>query len=149
MKIKNKQITLNTKKRFEVIDITGEIEDFIENCSEGNGQVLIYSRHTTLAILINERESGIIKDAQDAFAKLFPQHNYYHHNDFDIRTENLLCDGECKNGDSHLNQLVLGTSETIPVIDSKLTLGQWQKVMIFELDGPRNKREIVFNYIGE
>ena len=64
---KNKKIILNTKTRFEFIDITGEVEDFISSSGILNGQVLIYSKHTTLAIVINEKETGIFQDSEEFF----------------------------------------------------------------------------------
>ena len=67
MLMKNKKIILNTKTRFEFIDITGEVEDFISSSGILNGQVLIYSKHTTLAIVINEKETGIFQDSEEFF----------------------------------------------------------------------------------
>lgn len=149
MPIKNKTIILDTKKRFEFIDITGEVEDFIFSSEILNGQVLVYSKHTTLAIVVNEKETGIFHDSEEFFKRILPEHHYYRHNDFEVRTENMICDNECKNGDSHLQHMLLGTSETVPVVDGKITFGPWQKIMAIELDGPRSKRQIHLQFLGE
>lgn len=151
MKIKNRTIKLQTKKAPEFIDITSEVESFIKETGLKNGQVLIFSKHTTMAIRVNEKESDIFSDFEEFFKKLLPKNNYYHHNDLNIRTENLVCsDGssECMNGHSHIQHLLLGTSETVPVVGGKIVLGRWQKVFAIELCSPRH-REIHLQLIGE
>lgn len=149
MIIENKILTLDTNKRFEFIDITKNVESFIAENSFQNGQVLVYSKHTTMAITINEKEKGIFSDAEEFFKRILPEHLYYKHNDFDIRTENMVCDRECKNGDSHLQHLLLGTSETLPIQNGKIVFGPWQKILAIELDGPRKKRQIHLQFIGQ
>lgn len=151
MRVKNKTLKIKTKKIFEFIDITNQIEGFVKEEKIKNGQILVYSRHTTLAIRINEKESGIFHDFENFLQKILPKEKYYKHNDLGIRTENLVCSpgaAECLNGHSHYRQLLLGTSETIPIVDSKLYLGTWQRVLAIELDGPKN-REIFLQVIGE
>jgi len=109
MKIINYDLVLESFSRFQFFDITKEVENFINSNSLKNGHLIIFSNHTTLAIRVTEKETGIFKDAEDFFSKLLPHDKYYAHNDFDIRTENLVCDKECVNGDSHLKHLLLGT----------------------------------------
>ena len=57
---------------------------------------------------------------------------------------------ECPNGHSHCQQLMIGSSETIPVVDAKLSLGQWQRIFVVELDGDRrvSNREITIQILG-
>ena len=59
-------------------------------------------------------------------------------------------DDECPNGHSHCQQLMIGSSETIPVVDAKLSLGQWQRIFVVELDGERrvSDREITIQILG-
>jgi len=149
MKFLNKDIFINSKDRIQFFDLTEKVENFINSNSLKNGHLIIFSNHTTLAIRVNEKETGIFKDAENFFSKLLPHDKYYAHNDFDIRTENLICDKECVNGDSHLRHLLLGTSEALIVEEGKLKLGIWQRVLAIELDGPRKNRKISLNFMGE
>ncbi|NTU69388.1 YjbQ family protein [bacterium] len=149
MRIVEDLIVLDSKQRFQFFDITDKIEELISKKNLINGLLLIYSKHTTLAIRVNEKESGIFHDAEQFLSETLPKNKYYRHNDFDIRTENLVCDGECVNGDSHIKHFLLGASETVPIKDGKLQFGTWQKILAIELDGPRKGRVILVKFIGE
>jgi secondary thiamine-phosphate synthase enzyme len=56
-------------------------------------------------------------------------------------------DDECPNGHAHCQHLFLPTSETIPILDGKLTLGQWQRIFLVELDRPK-RRCVLVNVLG-
>ena len=71
----------------------------------------------------------------------------YRHNDFRVRTVHMH-DDESPNGHSHCLQLMLGTSESVPVADGELLLGTWQRIFLVELDGPRSSREVVIQALG-
>lgn len=110
----------------------------------------IHSKHTTLTIRVNERESGLIADFKDFISKLIPKDNYYRHNDLSVRTENLVCDpnaSDCLNAHSHIGHLFMGTSEFLPIIEGKLMLGTWQRIFAIELDCSRN-REVFIQAMG-
>ncbi|OIP24781.1 hypothetical protein AUK11_02395 [bacterium CG2_30_37_16] len=151
MKIKQTILKISTKNNLQFVDLTNEIEKFVSKSKIKFGQLLVYSRHTTLAIRVNEKETGIFNDMEEFLNKLLPKNRYYRHNDLEIRTENLVCSPEteeCLNGHSHCRHFLLSTSETIPIQGGTIALGTWQKVMAVELDGPR-KREILLQLIGE
>ena len=130
----------------EFIDITDEIEKLIKRNKVKSGFVIVFSKHTTAAIRVNEKEKGIYKDFARLVHQLLPKKQYYHHNDLKIRTENLVCDvnaSDCLNGHSHcLHLLMGGSSEYIPIINGKLALGIYQRIFLIELDCPR-RREIM------
>ncbi len=150
MKVVTITHSLHTKEAPQFVDLTDEVQAAVAKSGVTNGTVTVYSKHTTAAIRINEKESGFIEDFKDFLKKEFPPFAYYRHNDMKIRTENLDCDDDrcAKNGHSHCAHMLLGTSETIPIVDNKLTLGMWQRVFLVELCSPR-KREVVFQIIGE
>ena len=152
MKIFNKTIEFKTTKYLEFVDITEEVKKFIIDNQIVNGQVLIYSPHTTLAIRVNEKEKGFTEDFKDFMTKLIPPKKYYRHNDLKIRTENLQCDlvgdTDCLNGHSHCTHFLMGASENIPIIEGKLMLGIWQWVFAIELDSAR-KRRVIMQIMGE
>lgn len=150
MKIISKVIKLKSKKYLEFIDLTDLVKEFVSELKIKNGSVSIYSKHTTMAIRINEKEKGIVEDFVSFIKKLLPKDIYYYHNDLTIRTENLVCEpgaSDCLNGHSHCLHLLLGSSETIPIDEGKLVLGQFQRIFAIELDCGRN-REIVIQIIG-
>lgn len=151
MKIVNKTIKLQTKKYLQFIDLTDEVEKISQKTKIKNGLINVYSRHTTVGIRVNEKEKGIFTDFAEFIDRLIPKKKYYCHNDLKIRTENLVCTPgatDCLNGHSHCQHLLLGASETIPVIDGKLALGTWQRIFAIELDEAR-AREIIVQVIGE
>lgn len=149
--VKQKIFEYVSKEYLEFRDLTDEVNDFIKENGVKNGYVLVFSRHTTLAICINEKEAGIVKDFKKLITKLIPKDAYYCHNDLNIRTENLVCQSgpsDCLNGYSHCTHLLMRNSEMIPIIDGKMAFGPWQRVFGIELDCGR-KREVVIQVSGE
>jgi len=104
--------------------------------------VLVFTRHTTAAIEINEDEPLLMEDLKQFLLRIAPRDGNYKHNDFFIRTANMTED-ECPNGHAHCQHLLLGTSETIPVVDSELLLGRWQCIFLIELDRPRERQVFI------
>lgn len=149
--IKNTTIEYTSKDGLEFRDLTDEVDEFVKLSKIKNGQVLVYSTHTTLAICVNEKEKGIVKDFKNVLNKLIPKDDYYCHNDLTVRTENLVCQSaasDCLNGHSHCTHLLMRNSETIPIIDGKLMLGMWQKIFAIELDCCR-KRKVIVQVMGD
>ncbi len=140
-------LEIQTTKAPEFIDITEEVEKFVEDRELENGALVVFSRHTTAAIRINEHESLLLKDMADFIKAFARKDEYYRHNDFSIRTENMTED-EVPNGHAHCQSLGMGASETIPVIDGELQLGNWQRVFLIELDHART-RSVILQVIGE
>ena len=88
---------------------------------------MVYSPHTTTAIIINENEHGLKEDILKLLNLMVPQGRYAHD----------LIDNNAR---SHLQAVVLGNNVCIPVENGGLALGTWQSVFFVELDGPRNRR---------
>lgn len=149
--IKNTVIEFTSQKNIEFKDLTDEVAEFIKKTKIKNGQVLIYSTHTTLAICVNEKEKGIVKDFENLVNRIIPKDAYYFHNDLKIRTENLVCQSaasDCLNGHSHCTHLLMRNSETVPIIEGKLMLGIWQRIFAIELDCCR-PRKVLVQVIGD
>ena len=140
-------LQLNTQKAPEFIDITEWVCSSVAKSKVVNGFVVVYSKHTTAAIKINENEPLLLKDMEIFLEKLSPREGGYQHNDFSIRTVNMTPD-EFPNGHAHLQHLLLGTSETIPLIDGHMQFGDYQSVFFIELDHPRS-REVMLQVVGE
>ncbi len=135
-------ITLTSERAPQFIDITDDIQRLVAEAGIREGVVTVFSRHTTASIRINENEPLLLQDMEEFLKRLAPRDVYYRHNDFSIRTENMTED-ECPNGHAHCQHLLLGSSECIPVVDGKLTLGRWQRVFFVELDRPREREVLV------
>lgn len=140
--------TLNfkTSRAPEFVDITDRVAAFLQESGVQTGMALVFSRHTTGAIKINEQEPLLLQDMEELLERLAPRKGNYRHNDFSIRTVNMTED-EGPNGHAHCQQLILGASETIPVVDGRLQLGQWQSIFFVELDRPR-PREVLVQLLG-
>ncbi len=145
--IKKSEIKLKTKGQSAVEDLTDRVEKFVKESRIRNGLINIQSRHTTATVFVNERESGLLKDIAKNLEKTSSVRGKYVHDDFSVRTVNL-CVGECANGHAHLKALHLPTSVTLNIINSKIQLGRWQRILFIELDRSRD-REISLLAIGE
>jgi secondary thiamine-phosphate synthase enzyme len=145
MPIINKLIEIETEPGINIHNITPQIQGFLDSASIRNGQVLVFSRHTTTALAVNENEIRLLEDVKIFLQKLAPESDRYLHNDLYLRD---VPEDEPINAHSHLMAMMLNTSETIPVVDGKLALGTWQSILFFELDGPR-KRTVFLQIYGE
>jgi len=140
MKIINEIISIETETGICIYNITPQIQKVIDSNAVNSGQVTVFSRHTTTALAINENEERLLEDVKVHLLKLAPDTEKYLHNDLHLRD---VPDDEPMNAHSHLMAMMLSTSEVIPIIDGKLALGTWQSVLLFELDGPRNRTFLV------
>ncbi|WP_392477879.1 secondary thiamine-phosphate synthase enzyme YjbQ [Nostoc sp. C110] len=145
MPIINKLIEIETEPKINIHNITPQIQEFLTSTAIKNGQVLVFSRHTTTALAINENEVRLLEDIKVFLQKLAPESDRYLHNDLHLRD---VPEDEPINAHSHLMAMMLTTSEIIPIVDGKLALGTWQSVLFFELDGPR-KRTVFVQISGE
>ena len=142
---------LLTESTSQLIDVTDEVQEAVDRAEIANGMALVYSPHTTCAIVINERESGFAEDFAELLAELAPaEGRYYRHDDLDIRTEGIEEDtADFPNGHSHCRAgLLASSSQAVPVLDGRLALGTWQRIFFCELDRARS-RKIFVQVIGE
>lgn len=144
--IKNTVFDFTSQENLEFRDLTDDVISFVNKTKIKNGNVLIYSTHTTLAICINEKEKGIVKDFKRIINRIVPKDDYYFHNDLTVRTENLVCQSgasDCLNGHSHCTHLLMRNSEMIPIIEGKIMLGTWQRIFAIELDCCRPRKVLI------
>ncbi|MEM1938981.1 MAG: secondary thiamine-phosphate synthase enzyme YjbQ [Acidilobaceae archaeon] len=136
MRILRSSLNISTRSRFEVIDITSMIENWLRESNVGNGLLLVYTPHTTAALAINEYESGLRQDILEMLKSLTKPDAHWRHNLID------------NNAHAHLANIIVGGDKIVPVENGKLTLGTWQRLLFIELDGPR-RREVRLVYVGE
>ena len=129
----------------QFVDMTDDVRELVERSDVQNGMALVYSPHTTCAVLINERERGFIEDFGGLMEELVPIKGAYRHDDLGARTENLEDDPhEIPNGHAHCRQALLGSaSQAIPIVHGELQLGRWQRVFFLELDRARDRRVLI------
>ncbi len=119
---------IKTKKKKEVIDITDELIRALEGA--GNGVAHLFLLHTTAALTTADLDPGSDLDMLDAFQAMVPIMNYRHPHNPEHMPDHILSS-------------LIGASVSIPVRENKPVLGQWQRVVLVELDGPRERQIIV------
>lgn len=121
-------ITISTHKKKEVVDITDQIEMLL-SAKKDTRLCYLFIKHTTAALTTADLDPGTDLDMLDAFEAMIPKLHYRHpHNPAHVP--------------DHIMSSVIGSSVAIPVADSNLELGTWQRVVLIELDGPR-EREVI------
>ena len=138
-----------TERRSQLIDLTTDVLEAVERSDVKNGVAVVFSPHTTCAILINEAEDGFFCDFGEMLDRLVPSGTYYRHDDLSVRTQGLEEDTALyPNGHSHCRSSILPSSQSIPVTDGRLALGQWQRIFFCELDRSR-PRKVLIQVLGE
>ena len=122
-------LTMNTKKRYEILDITEQVEGVRERAKLRDGFLLVSTMHITSSIFVNDHESGLWSDIMRWLEELAPAKPEYEHH----RT------GE-DNADAHLKRMLLGHQVIVPVTGGALDLGPWERIHYGEFDGRRAKR---------
>jgi secondary thiamine-phosphate synthase enzyme len=145
MKIITKKLHLETKSQMEFVDITTEIEQIIVDSGIREGQVTIYSPHTTASIVVNHNEPMLVQDFMRVMSRLIPISDRYSHDLFEI-SRSRTSDGR-SNGHSHCKCLLLSTSETLPIERGKMILTDTQSIFFAEMDGGR-KRDVIIQIVG-
>ena len=134
LKVISKTIQLRSKGQDDVIDITKQVSNVVKDSKIENGTVTIFVVGSTAAITTIEYEPGLINDFPEMLSRIIPKNVEYEH-------DNTWHDG---NGHSHVRASLVGPSLTVPIIDSNLTLGTWQQIVLLEMDTrPRNRTLIL------
>ena len=133
MKTLRKELWFHAKKRRELFNITGDVEDAIRESGVLDGLVLVNAMHITASVFINDDESGLHADWDDWLEKLAPEKPYdqYRHNGFE------------DNADAHLKRTIMGREAVVAITEGKLDFGTWERIFYFELDGKRDKRVLI------
>ena len=123
-------INVKTKARFDIVDITGEVQKCINDENIENGIAVIFVPHTTAAVGINENaDPDVVFDMKNAFNKLVPQHDNYEHRE--------------GNSQAHVLSSLVAPSLTVIIENKRIVLGTWQDIYFFEFDGARNRKVYV------
>ena len=140
--------TATADGRLDFVDLTEELVRAVKDSGVTEGCAVAFCTHTTAALLINEWEDGALEDFGRRLEALIPDDVVYSHDDLERRTQNLQEGHERPNGRSHVAQMLMGgSSHAIPVSGGKPMLGQWQRLMLIELDEPK-ERQVLFHVFG-
>lgn len=138
MKSYRKVLSMNIPSRRGFCNITGEVQQAIDESGIKEGLVLVNAMNITASVFINDNESGLHHDYEVWLEKLAPEKPYdmYHHNGFE------------DNADAHLKRTVMGREVVCAVTDGMLDFGTWEQIFYGEFDGKRTKR-VMIKIIGE
>ena len=145
MKFLSEAFAIRTERGPQFIDITERVLETVRASGVKNGFAVVFSKHTTAAIRINEAEPHLISDMEKLLASVVPSGEDYAHNRYAHADST---NGERPNAHSHIQHLFLGASESVPIVAGQLETGQWQRIFLIELDHGRD-REVVVHLIGE
>lgn len=130
-----RRIQVQTQERKQVVDITGRINGLLAEAGFEEGICHLFVTHTTAALTTADLDPGTDRDMLDAFTTMIPDLDYRHpHNP--------------AHAPDHILATLVGPSVAVPVEGGRLVLGTWQRVVLFEFDGPR-RREIAVTLTGD
>ena len=139
MKIINLDLTFNTKPK-SLVDITFDVSQHVQNSKILNGLCSLYVKHTSASLIIQENaDPAVLKDIESFFNRIAPEdESLYEHNS----------EGP-DDMPAHIRSLLTNTSLSIPIINSKLVLGTWQGIYLYEHRNRGYNRKVIVNIIGE
>ncbi len=126
-------ITVATDQRLQLLDLTSRVAEHVRGSGVREGTASVWSLHTTCALLVNEYQQALLADIARVLEELVARDGAWMHND----PKHSDCDRV--NADSHLRAMLLGHSLTLQVSGGELVLGQFQRILLAELDGPRTR----------
>ena len=129
--IHGEMIVVQTDQRLELVDLTARVMEFVRRFNVREGLVGLWSMHTTCTLFINEFQTALLTDIKRFLEQMVARDAEWLHNDPDHS------DCDRMNADSHLRAVLLGHHVTLQVSGGEVVLGQWQRILMAELDGPR------------
>lgn len=135
----SQNINISTNGNTDLIDITGEVENIVNQSKIEEGILCLFVIGSTASLTTIEFEPGLVQDIDIALEKIAPKNgNYEHHKTW----------GD-DNGNSHVRASILGPSLSIPVIKNKMPLGTWQQIVLIDFDTRPRDRTIVVQIVGQ
>ena len=139
MPVETHTISLDTRGNGEVLDITGQVSDCLQNSHLSHGIATIFTPSATSGLTSLEFEPGCVQDLQRIFDEIIPPDREYAHNQ-------RWGDG---NGHSHARAALLKSSFTVPFTERNLTLGTWQSLVLVDFDNRPRSRKLIVQLLGE
>lgn len=137
--IRTQQLTLETEGGFAVVNITERVRDIVKSSGIQEGSALVFYRHTTGAVILDEHEAGVIADLEAVLDEISPlDRDYKHH----LRAVDF-------NAHAHVRTALLGAHVVIPITDGDLLLGRYQEILVIDMQTERAPRYVAVTVMGE
>jgi secondary thiamine-phosphate synthase enzyme len=121
------------------LDITSQVQDFVSKSNIQNGVCHLFIKHTSASLIIQENyDPSVRKDFETIFSNLAPEDFPYVHN----------MEGK-DDMPAHIRSALTSTSETLPVVNGKLSLGTWQGIYLWEHRDQTHNRNVMVSMVGE
>ena len=120
-------LTINSSKPEEVVDITDQVTELVQDHGITDGLINLFIRHTTAALTVADLDPGTDLDLLEAYRAMVPKLNYRHPHD-------------PAHVPDHILSALIGVSLTVPINSGRLELGQWQRIVLIEFSGPRARQ---------
>jgi secondary thiamine-phosphate synthase enzyme len=130
MSIKTISFTVSTQSKRQVVDITSIVDDLVHKNQFDEGLASVFVQHTTAAVSTAVMDPGTDLDMLDAMTTIMPDLEYRHPHD-------------PAHAPDHILGTWVGPSVTVPVNDRRMLLGTWQRIVMFEFDGPRQRNLVL------
>jgi len=137
-KVVRNTLKIKTTKMRDIVDLTGQAQDFVTRAGVNEGTLSCFSRHTTSAIMLVNRREGIAELVPEILHEILEE-------TVEKRGASTSRDPETVN--AYVSSTLLGASVNIPIESGKLKIGDWQGLYLVEMLGPR-EREIVLTAVG-
>lgn len=125
-----KEFSISTQNKHQLLNITEKIKEIVKESKVKSGLILVFTLHTSAAILLNENEQGLKEDWFKVFEKITSGIDFSHNQNDD-------------NGNAHIISSLIGNQKTFIIEQGELVLGTWQQIFLLELDGPRTRKVII------
>jgi len=123
-------ISVPTRQRTEMVDITAEVQRVVRDSGVREGLCVVHVPHTTAGVTINENaDPDVVRDILHELNKVIPFEDGYRHSE--------------GNSAAHVKSSLVGCDQTIPIAEGRMVLGTWQAVFFCEFDGPRSRKAFV------
>ena len=138
MALYQKTLEINTSPK-SFLDITKDVQALVSESGLDNGVCSLFIKHTSASLVIQENyDPSVRQDFETIFSKLVPEDFPYVHN----------MEGK-DDMPAHIRSALTSTSETVPVINGKLSLGTWQGIYLWEHRDQTHNRKVMVSLVGD
>jgi secondary thiamine-phosphate synthase enzyme len=137
MAVHSAMLRFRTGGHGQIVDLTDGVASAVEAAGVQQGIVCVAGRGSTVAVTTMEYEPGGVHDLTEALERLIPTHGDYQHNRLNHDT----------NSHAHMRAAIIGSTETIPIVEGHLALGTWQQVVLLDFDDRERERTVVLQVV--
>jgi secondary thiamine-phosphate synthase enzyme len=133
MQFESTTLRFATEGNGDAIDLTAEVQGFVDSAGVVDGLAMSFVRGSTAAITTMEYEPGGVQDLKAMLERLIPSQGEYEHNRLNHDT----------NSHAHQRATVIGPSLSVPIVEGRLILGTWQQIVLLDFDDRARERAVV------